>query len=207
MYDTLFSNGAAWFSIPAIIATIFFSIRLIMSFFGAGLDLGHDALNAGLDIFGADPTDLDALHSDPTDAFQWLSLQSLAAFVMGFGWGGLAAYRGSGWSPFMSVLVGIAVGVAMVWVLGMLLRTIYRLQVTGNIAADAAVGIEGDVYLSVPATDAAKGAGLGKVRVVIDRRQRLYNAISDAGEIPTHARVRVLRVNPDNSLTVTRLPS
>jgi hypothetical protein len=207
MLDSLFSDGAAWFSIPAILATIFFIIRLAMSFFGADLDLGHGALNAGLDVLNADPSDLDALHSDPSQMFHWLSVQSIAAFVMGFGWGGLAALRGSGWSPLISVLVGVGVGVAMVWVLGILLKTIYRMQVSGNIAAESAIGVEGDVYLSIPSPDAAKGTGLGKVRLVIDRRQRLYNAVSDASEIPTHARVRVLRVNPDNSLTVTRVPT
>lgn len=207
MFDMFFGDGAAWFTIPAIVATVFFVLRLVMSFVGADLDLGHDALNVGLDVLDADPSDLDAIHSDPAHAFQWFSIQSLAAFVMGFGWGGLAAFRGSGWSPFVSVVVGAGVGAGMVWVLGALLKTIYRLQVTGNIAADSTVGIEGEVYLSVPATDAAKGSGLGKVRLVIDRRQRLYNAISDAGKIPTHSRVRVLRVNPDNSLTVTRVPT
>lgn len=205
MFDSLFGDGAIWFTIPAVVATVFFVIRLAMSFFGADLDLGHDALNVGLDILDTDPSDLDAIHSDPAAAFQWLSIQSLAAFIMGFGWGGLAAFRGSGWSPFMSVLVGVGVGAGMVWVLGALMKSIYRLQVSGNIAMDSTIGIEGDVYLSIPSTDSAKGSGLGKVRLVVDRRQRLYNAVSDAGDIPTHARVRVLRVNSDNSLTVTRV--
>ncbi len=209
MLDIFFSDGAAWFSVPAIFATVFFIIRLAASFMGFehGVNLGHDALNVGVDLLGADPSDIDGIHADPGDAFQWISIQSLAAFIMGFGWGGLAALRGSGWSPFMSVVVGLGIGAAMVWVLGVLLKSVYRLQVTGNISTDSAVGVEGDVYLSIPASNAAKATGLGKVRLVIDRRQRLYNAISDAEEIPTHSRVRVLRVNPDNSLTVTRVPT
>lgn len=198
MFDSFFGDGAFWFSIPAIIATLVFSVRLILSFLGSTFDLGVGALDI-------DPTDLDALHADPSELFQWLSVQSLIAFVMGFGWGGLAAYRGSDLSPLLSVVVGVGVGLAMVWVLGAILKAVYRLQVTGNISPESTVGIEGQVYVSVPTADAAKATGLGKVRVVIDRRQRVYNAVSDGDEIPTHARVRVLRVNPDNSLTVSRI--
>ena len=45
-----------------------------------------------LDAFG----DADAGFDDSGDAFQILSIQTMAAFMMGFGWGGLGAFRGSG---------------------------------------------------------------------------------------------------------------
>ena len=48
-----------------------------------------------------------------------------------------------------------------------------------------------------------KGSGRGQVRVVIDGRDRIYNAISDRQALPTSSRVRVVRVNQDHTLTVT----
>ena len=62
-----------------------------------------------------------------------------------------------------------------------------------------AVGREGDVYVTVP----GQGQGRGQVRITVDGRQRIYNAVSDGAEFSTSSRVRIARVNEDNTLTVT----
>ncbi len=61
------------------------------------------------------------------------------------------------------------------------------------------IPLEGAVYTNVP----EKGSGRGQVRVVVEGRDRIYNAISDRQAIPTSSRVRVVRVNQDHTLTVT----
>jgi membrane protein implicated in regulation of membrane protease activity len=144
---------------------------------------------------------LDADHGDPSEAFKVLSIQSIAAFLMGFGWGGAAAYLGSGLGPLRSTIVGLAVGAGMMWVLSKFLRSMHRLQTSGNITIDEAVGCEGAVYLSIP----ARGAGRGQLRVTVEGRDRIYNAVSDTDELPTGARARVVRANPDNTVTVSRI--
>jgi hypothetical protein len=47
------------------------------------------------------------------------------------------------------------------------------------------------------------GDGRGQVRVVVDERARIYNAVSDGDAIVTSSSVRIVRANDDNTLTVT----
>jgi hypothetical protein len=42
---------------------------------------------------------------------------------------------------------------------------------------------------------------------VVGDRQQYYNAVTDGDAIPTGARVRVLEVNEDHTLTVEGLPA
>jgi hypothetical protein len=187
MLDLLFSDYAAWFGVPAVIGTIFFVIRLVMMLVGG--DIGH----GDFDAHGAE-----VHHGDPAEAFKILSVQSIAAFFMGFGWGGIGALRGSDWSWPASVLVALACGIGMMWLLGILLRGMMAMQSSGNISLNDAIGAEGEVYVSVPA---AAGAG-GQIKVVLMGRQRIINAISQAEALPSHTRVRIVRINEDNTVTV-----
>lgn len=211
MIDLLFGPVAVWFGVPAVIGTAFFTGRMALMLLGghadadmdvgADVDLGAD-VDVGADAHGGGHVD-SAAHtgeSDSTAAFKVLSIQAMAAFLMGFGWGGLGALRGSGWSIGVSVGVAIAAGVAMMWFLGMLLRFVYGFQSSGNVPIYQALEAEGSVYAQIPPA----GEGRGEVRVLIGDRERYYRAISDGGAIPTGSKVRVVSVNDDdNSVTVT----
>ena len=59
---------------------------------------------------------------------------------------------------------------------------------------------EGTVYAKIP----AKGLGTGRVRVLIDDRQRFYKAITEGEALPRSEKVRVVSINEDNSVTVTK---
>jgi membrane protein implicated in regulation of membrane protease activity len=186
MPDVLVADGAAWFTVPAVVGTIFFLLRVAFLFIGG---------DAGID------SDVDLDHGDPTEAFKILSIQSVAAFMMGFGWGGIAGLRAFSWEWIPSMLLGIGIGVAMVWVLALLLKAVHDLQSSGNVTLENAVGAEGTVYARIP----PRGEGRGQVQLVVDGRQRIYSAISDDEEIASQTRVRVIRVNEDRSLTVSRI--
>lgn len=196
MSDLFFGSPAAWFTVPAIVGTLFFSLRLALMFVG-GADTGMDAdLDFDIDV----DVDIDTDAGDSSEAFKVLSLQSIAAFMMGFGWGGLGGLRGTGWSLTMSAAFGVAAGAGMVWLLGKMLEAIYRLQSSGNISITQALEREGTVYNAIP----AHGQGKGRIRLVIDDRERFYKAITDGEALASHGRVRVLRINDDNSVTVER---
>src|SRR4051794_36534401 len=96
MQELFFGDNAAWYTVPALIGSVFFAFRIVMLLVGAG---AHDI---GIDLHGDVHADAggdlhaDGSHGDSSHAFQVLSLQSIAAFFMGFGWAGLAAYR-NGW--------------------------------------------------------------------------------------------------------------
>lgn len=193
MLDELFSGNLLFFSVPAVAGTVFFVIRLVMMFAGLGVDgdVDIDVDHGGLDA-GADPH-----HS--TEIFKILSIQSIAAFLMGFGWGGLGGLKGAGWEFGTSLGAALLGGIIMVWLLTWLLKLVHDLQTSGTVSIQSAIGAEGDVYVTVP----QRGNGMGQVRVIVSDRQRIYNAVSEADPLPTNTRVRVTRVNEDNTLTVS----
>lgn len=199
MSELFFGPIAIWFGVPALVGTAFFAVRTTLMLVGGDLDADAGGVDGGFDTGGADggggAGDLD----DSTGAFEFLSLQAISAFLMGFGWGGLGAYRGSGWSPMVAVLVGLVTGAAAMWLLGSMLRLLFRLQSSGNLPIYQALEAEGSVYAQIPAA----GEGRGEVRVVIGDRERYYRAITAGNSIPTGAKVRVVSVNEDdNSVTV-----
>lgn len=197
MSELFFGPVAIWFAIPAIVGTTFFTLRLVLMLVGgdgdaAGVDADFDVSDSI-----ADGGDVD----DSSSAFKIFSVQAISAFLMGFGWGGLGAFRGSGWSPAVSVLVAVAAGVGMMWLLGWLLRFIPRLQSSGTLPMYQALEAEGSVYAQIPAARAGKG----EVRVVIGDRERYYRAVTEGEALPTGAHIRVVSINDDdNSVTVTQ---
>jgi len=201
MSDLFFGSFAAWFTVPAIIGTFFFTLRLGLMFVG-GADTGLDAdVDVDFDVDVDMDADVDMDGADSSEAFKLLSIQSIAAFLMGFGWGGLGALRGAGWSLTMSAAFGVAAGVGMMWLLGKMLQFVYRLQSSGNISIHQALDQDGMVYTSIP----AEGQGRGMIRLVIDERERFYKAISDGEALPSRERVRVVSINDDNSVTVEKV--
>lgn len=202
--ELFFGNNAAWFSVPAFIGTVFFTLRLGLMLLGGD---GHGDADLHVDTdFGHVDADLGHVDADlgheghSGSAFQVLSVQSVAAFMMGFGWGGLGGLKGAGWDPTTSLAFGVALGAGMVWLLAKLFEAVYRLQSSGNIRIDAALGTEGSVYVAIP----PHREGRGRVRLVIGNRERFYNAVTDDDTIASKVRVRVTSVNDDNTITVTR---
>jgi len=189
MLDKLLTGDAIWFGVPALVGTLLFVIRMVLMMFGGhGMDVDHgDVTDGGGAVDG----------HDAAGAFKALSLQTMMAFAMGFGWGGILGMFTLRWDFGKSMLVGVAMGVFMVWLLALMLKATMELQSSGNVRLDQAIGTEADVYVQIPAT------GTGQVKVVVKDRMRIVNA-SWEGDGPAQAsRVRVVRVNPDNSVVVT----
>ncbi len=209
MLEMLTTELAPIFTVPAVFGTAFFLLRLVLLLVGAA-DAHLEVHTDGVD-FG------DAHHTDPGEAFKYLSLQSVLGFAMGFGWAGLAAYRAAELSVGLSMLVAVAGGVAIVWLLALLMKAMHDLQSSGNVDPHNTIGHEGDVYLSIPSTGSAEAGaavsfspGRGQVRVTIDDRQRIYDAIEETLDgrppagLPTGTRVRVVGVDGGHTLRVVR---
>ncbi len=192
MMNVLFSNGAAWFTVPAILGTLLFALRVVLMLIGGDADGG----DADFDLADGDIELTDSGH-----AFEVLSIQSLAAFFMGFGWAGFAASEGFNWPLASSILIGVLFGAFLVWVLALMLKAIHDLQSSGNVSIRGAQGLEGDVYTRIP----EKGAGRGQVRLIIQGRQRMYTAFTEGDTIESGTRIRVVQVNDDNTVTVARV--
>lgn len=194
MFSNLFTQDALLFTIPALLGTLVFLIKIGL------MSIGIGDIDADFDVDVDMDVDIDIDGGDSTAAFSFLSIQSIAAFIMGFGWGGLIGFKTFGWDVPMSVLTGLGFGALLMWVLVMMLNVIYKLQSSGTVNPKDSIGLEAMVYTNVP----AKGDGRGKVRVVINDRARIYNAITEGEPLPSNSRVRVTRVDSDNTLTVIK---
>lgn len=197
MDELLFGGMAPWFTIPALVGTTVFLFKGIASLMGGGdgdIDIDPDigAMHGGNDHH----------HDASADALKLISVQTLSAFALGFGWVGLAAYRGADLTGPMSLLVALGAGVGVGWLMAHLLRALYRIQSSGNIEAVDLVSREADIDVRVPAAR----RGVGQVRIVLDDRMRSHHAVTDdAADLERNARVMIVGVNADNTLTVTRL--
>ncbi len=185
MSDLFFGPIAVWFGVPAILGTAFFTLRLLMMLVGGDADLDGDVEVSGLD--GGD--------GDSTETFKILSIQSIASFLMGFGWGGLGGLKGAGWPLPLAGAFGLVAGLAMVWILARLLRFIYGLQSSGTLPLFHALESEGTVYAGVP----GENSGSGEVRLVIRDRERYYKATTDGSALERGTRVRVVGVDEEQS--------
>jgi hypothetical protein len=196
--DILFGGNAALFGVTAVIGTLFFLGRTVIMLVGGDTDLHHDlGFNAAGGHAGGELGD----HTDSSTAFKILSIQTIAAFLMGFGWGGLGVVRGWGMPVFIGVGVGVVTGSGMAWVLGKLLIWIARMQSSGTLSMESALYEEGTVYVRIPAAR----AGRGLVRVVVDDRMQYYPAVTDGSDLDTQVAVRITAVNEDHTLTVERV--
>ena len=98
MLGGLFQTDALLFTIPALLGTMVFLIRMgLMAIggIGEGLD-GAGDMDVAVDIDVDADVDLGAEveSGDSTHAFTLLSVQSVGAFLMGFVWGGLGGLLG-----------------------------------------------------------------------------------------------------------------
>ncbi len=210
MLELILGPVTIWFGVPALVGTGFFTLRMgLMLVGGADADTGLDVdvdvdfdIEVGdvevgdVEVAGADAAgDASAEPGDSTQAFKALSIQAIAAFVMGFGWGGLGALNGLGWPLAGSMAFAILCGSGMIWLLGKLLRFVYGLQSSGTVEMYRALETEGTVYARIP----AGAAGMGRVRLVIGDRARYYKAITDGDALPRDAKIRVVEINDENN--------
>lgn len=173
-----FDGFAVFFVICAMVGGFFVLLRFVLQMTGGVTDFDTDLHPAG-----------DLHHTDSDVGFKLLSLQGMAAFLLMFGLVGLALYQQSKAGMVFSMFGGIGAGLGAVWIVGKLFALAGRLQSSGNLAADAALGSEGTVYLAIPA------GGSGRVTIVVQGRQRECDAVAaDGGALPTGTPVRVVRI-------------
>ncbi len=197
MSDFLFGNGAAWFSVPALIGTLFFAIRIVMAMVGLDFDDGGGG-DGGIDGVGDAGLEEGIDHAESTSVFKFLSIQTITAFAMGFGWGGMLGLKTFELGVPESIGIGLLLGIAFGWFVMWCFRTIYSLESSGNISIADAMHTEGTVSTTV------HPGGSGRVRLTIGDRQRAFTAVTEGEALPAGTRVRVTKVNSNQTVTVVR---
>ncbi len=181
-YFSQFNGVEVFFLICAVVGGAFVGIRFVLLLFGF-----HDG-DAGDGTVGG--PDLDGHHADSDVGFKLLSLQGITSFLMMFGLVGMAFYHESRMGMLVSMIGGLAAGLASVWVIAKMFRMVVRLQSSGTISIESTVGAQGKVYLTIPSN------GTGRVLISVRNSLREYDASSqDKQPIETGKPVRVVWVD------------
>ena len=179
-------------------------LQLLLSLIG----FGHGALEAGHDAdFHIDHEGVHGgTHLDDADReVHWfagmLSFRSITAALAVFGLVGMGLQRRyDPPRPAAAFVVALAAGFAMMYAIGWLLRSLHQLRSDGTVRSDAAVGLSGSTYLTIPANK----TGVGKVTVKVQDRIMEYSAMTAEAEIPTGTAVVVLGVVTPGTVEVAR---
>lgn len=176
----------------AIISTALFLFKGILLIFGiSGTDTPIDADGAPDDI-----SDCDA-----DGNVRYFSLVGILSFLSVGSWGAILALTISQ-SHIIAICAWIVAGTAEMIAVARLVRFLRRLQESGNVRTERAIGKIGEVYLSVPPAE----HGEGKVNLVINSGLKEFQAVSlDKTAIPTGTKVRIIDIQNDETLVVQRV--
>ncbi|MBR9859361.1 hypothetical protein GYB22_01140 [bacterium] len=178
------------FWVIAIPSTLAFLIQLVLTFFGADMDMDADA---DMEV----DAEIEADHGIP---FQFFTLKNLIAFFTVFGWTGIACLD-AGLGQGVSVVVAFISGLLMMTVMATIFYYMGKLTDSGSLNMLNALNTEGEVYLIIPKSR----SGFGKVQIKIQGSLReLDAATNDLEDIPTGSIVRVTEVSANNILIVTK---
>lgn len=193
----------------AIPATLVLAIQTILSLLG-GFEggLGVDVSDtSGIDFHGgsdigemADAADMGGSNSfsdggNPADfsIMSMITLQGIVTFLTVMGWSSIVAIA-SGTSAFVSILVGIALGLAAMYAAARILHASGKLTESGTLDLKNAIGETGRVYIPIPAA----GSGTGKITMQLQGRYIEVSAMGFGTEmLPTGEIVRVTDVRND----------
>lgn len=172
------------------VALLFTLAQIVLTLFG----MAGDAVDLDLEFDGPD-----AQHSSGIGLF---STQTISAFLLGFGWiGGLA--RSSGMGLLLTIVIAFVVGVGLMFLIVYMLRSLMRLQSSGNLDYRNAIGEEAVVYVTIPGDDQDGG---GQIQVMIQGRLKTVSARkAGAGSLQPGQKVKVISLAGANSFMVEEI--
>jgi len=173
--EQITQNAVAYYYYLAWFATILFIIKLIIFWVGGG---GDSETSADFNT-----------ETDTDGTFHFISLQSILAFLMGFGWMGYAAITAFNLENLAAF--GSAFGVGLVFLFGSayLMTIVKKLEKTVKKDKATAVDKIGKAY-----TDFAP-KGQGRVEIEINEQLTVADAVnSTEEEIKAFDQVKVVKV-------------
>lgn len=200
------------FAALAIPATVILVLQSLMLLFGfgashadggdaggiGGADGDFDVPDAPGDGFVPDSTPGDV---DTGDGVALFSIRGIVAFFTIGGWLGLALLQ-SGMDVLPAALLSLLAGAAALYGIYWIMRASMRLQSSGNLELQNAIGLVGRVYIRVP----ANAKGRGKINITLQQRLCELEAVTFFGrDIKADQPVRVTAVQTDGALVVQPL--
>lgn len=173
--ETITQNAAQYYCYLAWFATIFFVIKLAIFWFFGG---GDAEVSADFNT-----------ETDTDGSFHFISLQSILAFLMGFGWMGYAAAGSFEMSFFASLGSAFGVGILFMLCTAWLMSQMKKLEKTVKKDKATAVDKIGKAY-----TDFAP-KGQGRVEVEINGQLTVAEAMNNTEEeIKSFDAIKVVKV-------------
>lgn len=196
----MMENLNTWWDGLALIAKVFYTIGMfstavlgVQTFLTLiGLD-GDDAVDA------ADAMDGGEISDEVGDGdLQFLSVRTITAFLVGFGWVGASLIK-AGLSIAAVVVIAFCVGLVLMFGIFYLMKFFWAMRQDGTLDYRNAIGEIGSVYLPIPGGKAGKG----QIEVMIQGRLQTVQAITSAPErIGNREKVLVIDRLEDNTLLV-----
>lgn len=169
----------------AAISTLLFVIKLLLMFIGGDVDTDID-------------TGTDFHHINSGNAFVLLSVETVLAFLMGFGWAGLAVKNDWHGGNAFSMLIAAGFGFAMMVFMAFLMMQIKKLNKTPKYDIYDCIGTIGTAYTEL------KPERIGQVQIVMAGQLKVLNAINKSKEIiSSFSQIMVTNVE-NNMLIVSR---
>ncbi len=187
-----------WWSSLLIERQIFYAIGLV--------SLGVLVLQIILTVVGIDVHHGDADfsgHGDHGSGLGLLTVRTVTAFFVGFGWGGVVLLN-HGYTVPVAFLGGTGTGVVFLLCTAFLIRNLLRLQRSGNLDYRNAIGTVGTVYTTIPA---AEGGG-GQLELVLRGRLMMAEAFTKSAQLlKPGSKARVIDLIGQSTLLVEPLNS
>lgn len=183
------------FWVCALTGTLFFALRTILMVIGSDLDADVDV---DMDVHGIDGH-MD-MHSDA--AFELISVNTVTAFIMMFGWAGLTAYVQFKQGYAVSMLIAVGAGMLTMFITASLFNMAKKLVSKGAVfKIEDTVGLNGSVYQHVPAD------GRGKVNVSMPGGilKELDAVSEDKVDIESFKTVKVVTTIDDRTISVRQV--
>jgi hypothetical protein len=143
-------------------------------------------------------------HGDHDSGIGLLTVRTVTAFFVGFGWTG-AIMLNHGYSIAVAIVAGTATGAAFLLTTWFLIRNLLRLQSSGgNIDYNNAIGFVGTVYTTIPAAE----AGGGQLEMTIQGRLMMAEAYTKATwDLKPNSKAKVIALIGRSTLLVEPLMS
>lgn len=161
------NNLTLLFFAAALGGSLFFFLRVLLVLVAGvgGEDLGDLGGDEGVDGMETEGN------------LKMLSFNTIAVFLMMFGWMGLTAYLQFGWGAWLSSIISVAVGLVSMFVTAWVFSQFRKLESEGaSFDIQQTVGQTAEVYQKIPKS------GAGKIQITVDGILREVMAESLEGQ-------------------------
>lgn len=175
----------------AVPSSLILILQLLFSTIGGANDGGTNFSDTsgidGLDINGNGIPDIDEIDfSNMSDggpvsdfgSLRMFTVQTVITFLAVFGWVSIVCIS-SGMSNMISLLIGAACGLCMMFIVAKLVQTMTRMAENGILDLKNAIGENATVYLTIP----PKSQGTGKVTIYVQGRFCELDAVNAGEEV------------------------